>query len=81
MLYGVVFGLFGGMIFTSTLVENNKYFVDKQAYVNGFILVGTGLGSAIFGIFSYNFLNPEKLAPQNGLYVEPALQQIALKVP
>lgn len=81
MLYGVMFGLFGGMCFTCVLVENNKYFVDKQAAVNGFILIGTGLGSAVFGIFSYNFLNPNKLSPQNGLYVTPELSQIALKVP
>lgn len=71
MLYGVVFGLFAGMVFTSVLIENNKYFVDKQAYVNGLILVGTGLGSAVFGIFSYNYLNPQKLSPQNGLYIAP----------
>lgn len=42
--------------------------MDKQAAVNGFILIGTGIGSAVFGIFSYNFLNPMKLSPINGLY-------------
>ncbi len=38
-------------------------------YVNGFILIGTGLGSVIFGTFSYNFLNPNGLSPNEGYYV------------
>ena len=38
-------------------------------YVNGFILIGTGLGSVIFGTFSYNFLNPDGLSPDEGYYV------------
>ena len=50
-------------------------------YVNGFILIGTGLGSVIFGTFSYNFLNPNKLSPNNGYYVGGGLNEIAMKVP
>jgi hypothetical protein len=51
-------------------------------YVNGFILVGTGLGSVVFGQFSYNFLNGNNVAPLNGYYVgSPELEDIALKVP
>jgi len=37
-------------------------------YVNGVILIGTGMGSVIFGLFSYNYLNPNKLPPINGYY-------------
>jgi hypothetical protein len=37
-------------------------------YINGFILVGTGAGSVIFGTFSYNFINPAHLPPNNGYY-------------
>ncbi len=36
--------------------------------VNGAILVGTGLGWLVFGLFSYNFLNPDKISPINGYY-------------
>ena len=61
ILYGVLFGLLGGLVFTSVMVENNKYFKNKQMYVNGIILIGTGLGPAIFGLFSYAYLNPGKL--------------------
>jgi hypothetical protein len=53
--------------------EINKYFINKQIYVNGFVLVGTGLGSAVFGPFSYGYLNPNKLSPVNGLYIAPGL--------
>jgi hypothetical protein len=49
-------------------------------YVNGFILVGTGLGSAIFGQFSNNFLNPERI-PSNLGYYDGELAYIALKTP
>jgi len=35
---------------------------------NGTILIGTGMGSLIFGLFSYSFLNPDKLSPINGYY-------------
>lgn len=38
-------------------------------YINGVILVGTGAGSVVFGPFSYNFLNPEKLRPIDGYYL------------
>lgn len=38
-------------------------------YVNGVILTGTGLGSVVFGLFSYNFLNPAKIPPLKGYYI------------
>jgi hypothetical protein len=51
-------------------------------YVNGFILIGTGMGSVLFGLFSYNFLNPNKLPPINGYYSGSAeLLGIASQVP
>jgi len=37
-------------------------------YVNGLILIGTGCGPIVFGLFSYNFLNPDKLPPIGGYY-------------
>ena len=67
-LYGVVFGLVSGLNFMIPSVECNKYFPGKKMYVNGVILIGTGLGSVVFGLFSYNFLNPNKIPPQNGYY-------------
>ena len=67
-LYGIVFGLVSGLNFMIPIVECNKYFPGKKMYVNGVILIGTGLGSVVFGLFSYNFLNPNKIAPLNGYY-------------
>lgn len=46
-------------------------------YVNGVILIGTGLGSVIFGTFSYNFINHNHKQPEDGYY----LNDIALRVP
>jgi hypothetical protein len=42
-------------------------------YVNGVILTGTGLGSLVFGLFSYNFLNPDKISPVKGYYIGNAV--------
>jgi hypothetical protein len=50
------------------LIECNKLIPGKKLIVNGTILVGTGLGSSIFGIFSYEFLNPDHLSPIGGYY-------------
>lgn len=56
-LYGILFGLVVGCSFMIPIVQCNKFFPTKKMYVNGVILVGTGLGSVIFGTFSYNFIN------------------------
>jgi hypothetical protein len=37
-------------------------------YVNGLVLTGTGMGPVVFGLFSYNFLNPDKIPPIKGYY-------------
>jgi hypothetical protein len=58
VVYGILFGLLAGMTFMLPLIECNTYFPGRKMYVNGFILVGTGLGSAIFGQFSSAFINP-----------------------
>lgn len=82
VLYGVMFGLFSGLNFMVPVVECNKYFPGKRMYVNGVVLTGTGLGSVVFGLFSYNFLNPSKVAPNKGYYVGTTeLENIAAKVP
>ncbi len=38
-------------------------------FVNGFILIAVGLGSLVFGLFSYNFINPMKIPHKNGYYI------------
>lgn len=64
------------------VVECNKYFPGKKMYVNGVVLTGTGMGSVVFGLFSYNFLNPDKVTPFQGYYLgSPEREAISLKVP
>jgi hypothetical protein len=58
LVNGVIFGLFSGINFMIPIVECNKYFPGRRMYVNGVVLTGAGLGSLIFGLFSYSFLNP-----------------------
>ena len=70
-----------GMTFMVPMRICNEYFPNKQTYVNGFILIGTGLGSVVFGVFSINFVNPDKKDPINGLYVDPTLEDIPARIP
>jgi hypothetical protein len=68
-IYGVLFGLASGFNFMIPVVQCNEYFPGKKMYVNGVVLTGTGLGSLVFGLFSYNYLNPNKLPPKSGYYL------------
>jgi hypothetical protein len=82
VLFGIAFGLISGFSFMIPISECNKYFPQKKIYVNGFILMGTGIGPLVFGEFSYNFINPEMLPYRNGYYVgTPELEAIAMRVP
>lgn len=67
--YGILFGLLVGSAFMIPIVEINKYFPGKKNYVNGVVLIGTGSGSVVFGMFSYTYLNPERLTPFEGYYL------------
>lgn len=68
LFYGILFGLFAGLSFMVPIYECNNYLVGKKIYVNGLILIGTGCGPVVFGLFSYFYINPNKVAPLNGLY-------------
>lgn len=57
LFYGILFGIVAGNSFMVPIDECNKYMVGKKMIVNGIVLMGTGLGSVVFGLFSYNFLN------------------------
>jgi len=69
LFYGILFGLISGVGFMIPIFECNKFLVGKKMYVNGFILIGTGLGAVVFGEFSYNFINPDGVSPINGYYI------------
>jgi hypothetical protein len=66
--YGILFGLLVGSAFMIPVIECNKYFPGRKNYVNGIILIGTGAGSVVFGMFSYTYLNPDQLKPLAGYY-------------
>jgi hypothetical protein len=55
-------------------------FLEKRIYLNRFTLIGTGLGTATFGQFSYLYLNSDKFAPHKGYYTGN-LQYIVEYVP
>ena len=69
VFYGVIFGFISGLNFMVPIVECNAYYQGKNMYINGVILVGTGVGSVVFGYFSNSFLNPDKLKPLDGYYL------------
>jgi hypothetical protein len=39
-------------------------------YIVGFILTAGGIAPAVFGQFSYNFINPDHIPPIEGYYTE-----------
>lgn len=47
--YGILFGLAAGNSFMVPIDECNRYMVGKRMIVNGIVLMGTGLGSVLFG--------------------------------
>ena len=59
--------IMGNRKVVKTKIKINPKF-GRKMYVNGFVLMGIGMGSLVFGFFSYNFLNPDRLAPIDGLY-------------
>lgn len=74
MFYGLLFGFAAGNNFMVPIHELNNYMVGNKMIVNGIVLMGTGLGSVVFGEFSFNVINPEHLSPNNGYYIgTPAL--------
>ncbi len=60
LFYGILFGLIARNSLVVPIGECNKYLVGKKMIVNNIILMGTGLGSVVFSMFSYSFLNPKK---------------------
>lgn len=82
LFYCILFSLVAGTGFMITLVECNKYYPGKKMYINGFVLIGTGLGSVVFGEFAYNFLNKDNFPPIDGYYVgSPEVDAISMKFP
>lgn len=69
VFYGVIFGLASGICFMLPMMECNKYMVGMKMVVNGIILIGTGSGAVVFGLFSYEYLNPNDLHHIKGYYL------------
>lgn len=69
LFYGIFFGIFAGICFMIPMVECNKYLVGMKMIVNGIILIGTGSGSVVFGLFSYEYLNPTDIPHLSGYYL------------
>lgn len=67
-IFGVLFGFVSSANYMVPILECNKYFPNKKMYINGFILVGTGISPLIFGMFTYNFVNPLKIHHNYGYY-------------
>ena len=74
VFYVIGFGLSAGVAFLVPMKVCNDYFPNKQTYVNGFILIGSGLGSVVYGSFAINYLNPNHYEPINSLFIDPTLK-------
>ena len=67
----MLLGLLSGLKFMLCVYECNKYFPGKKMYVNGLDHRDRN-GPVVFGLFSYNYLNPNKVPPIIGYYIGTA---------
>ena len=64
-----VFGLGDGLANLSVIKNCWKYFPEHKALVNGIIIGGLGLSSAVLTpIADYIIINPDKVTPTGGIY-------------
>ena len=59
LCHNMLYGMFAGLLFLTTLGESQKYFSQYSLIINSIILVGTGLGGALFGHLNILCMNPK----------------------
>jgi hypothetical protein len=57
------YGLGAGILFLIPMRECQKYFPRWRLLINSFVLVGTGLGGELFGVYNTQCMNPYILEP------------------
>ena len=79
--HNFLYGIFAGPLFLTPMKECQKYFPKIKLIINGLVLVGTGLGGEIFGVFNTRCMNPDLLSPTSSGFYSGYVDFISYRVP
>ncbi len=57
-MYGLIAGIVLGFLYIYPLAHCYIYFPDRKAFISGFIISASGLGTLIFAFMAFNKINP-----------------------
>jgi OFA family oxalate/formate antiporter-like MFS transporter len=57
-MYGLIAGIVLGFLYIYPLAHCYIYFPDRKAFISGFIISASGLGTLIFAFMAFNTINP-----------------------
>lgn len=86
LIYCLVVGIPGGLLYMLPIVCGWRYFPDKRGLVSGLIIGGYGFGAFIFNFVCKAICNPDNLKPtevqeENGVNVKYFTDVVGDKVP
>lgn len=58
-MYGLIAGIVLGFLYIYPMAHCYAYFPDRRAFISGFIISASGIGTLIFAYLSYNTINPK----------------------
>jgi len=58
-MYGLIAGIVLGFLYIYPLAHCYIYFPDRKAFISGFIISASGLGTLIFAFMAFNTINPK----------------------
>jgi predicted MFS family arabinose efflux permease len=63
MLYGILFGMGGGIAYTTPIICGLKWMPGKKGLISGCVTAGFGLGAFVFNFIITAFCNPDDTQP------------------
>jgi OFA family oxalate/formate antiporter-like MFS transporter len=58
-MYGLIAGIVLGFIYIYPMAHCYIYFPDRRAFISGFIISASGLGTLIYAFMAFNTINPK----------------------
>lgn len=58
-MYGLIAGIVLGFLYIYPMAHCYIYFPDRKAFISGFIISASGLGTLIYAFMAFNTINPK----------------------
>jgi OFA family oxalate/formate antiporter-like MFS transporter len=58
-MYGLIAGIVLGFIYIYPMAHCYIYFPDRKAFISGFIISASGIGTLIYAFMAFNIINPK----------------------